>query len=156
MSDQQSELAKPNLQQPLTERIWRYLKENPNKDCRAIGEALGKHQSDVASSMGALKFRGLVQLTAKGVKNLGTRKWVHGNLWSCTDVEKEPSFYARGNNKESGQKVPKLYRRPQALVETRPAKSVEEQADEFVNGAALEVAHAIYLKLKAYFEPKVL
>jgi len=163
MSDQQLELAKPNLQQPLTERVWRYLKENPNKDCKTISEALGEPRGPISSTVGSLERRNLVLKTCEGLKDpngKGFDKWIHGNLWACSDADNPPNFNVRRRQPKPDTR---LYRKlkPVATLEAvtyvPPAvKSTDEKAQDFVGNLTLDLAHAVYLKLKTYFEPKVL
>lgn len=152
MPDIQSELQKvtlekeASLRKPLTERIWNYLKENPNKDCRAISEALGEAYGPVSSTVVALEKRNLLVKTRKGVQDPAARG-ARGNLWSCSGADNPPKFYRKSK------KVVKA----EAAVYAPPAvKSVDEKAQDVAGGLSLELAHAVYLKLKTYFDPKVL
>lgn len=132
----------------MIQRVWEWLKDHPEKTAKHIADSLKEDRQGVSSRLHELRVRGMV--TARRGKD-GLLEWTVSRL---TDGVYELLPKPRVKKVETVQPKPdpgvaqKGLEYPETTLMT-----AEEEAEYRVKSMTLTLAHAIYLRLRAYFDP---
>lgn len=162
MPDLQSELKKVGLKPNsnlLRERIWNWLKDHPEKPTRHIADSLREHKPYVSRVLFDMRRRGMVTYMVGRHRKF---EWSvvarRGAVYELLPMP-EPDKVKAASPKKVKAVVPETYvvsvDAYESPVSTPLAvsctKTTAEQASELVEGMKVDLAHAVYLKLKTYF-----